>query len=163
MSRELVLGTLHKYDWVQLAAALHHPDHGKIIDMSAEFERELNMQDLSCLRYCNTGYGNPNVLREILQKEKPDVMMIFTDPRFFGHVFTFEHELHTVWKIPLIYLNIWDSPPFPHWNLAAYSSCDLIMNISRQTDALVKGVLRDEVTHKSIENERVGECKKEFC
>lgn len=143
MSRELVLGTLHKYDWVQLAAALHHPDHGKVVDMSAEFEKELNLQDLYCMRYCSTGYGNPQVLREIIMKENPDAVMIFTDPRFWQWFFLCEHEIHTVWKLPILYLNVWDSPPLPKWNFAAYSSCDLIMNISKQTNALVEGVLSD--------------------
>ena len=31
-SKELVLGTLHKYDWVQLGAAINHPENGKVID-----------------------------------------------------------------------------------------------------------------------------------
>ena len=26
MSREFVLGTVHKYDWVQIGAAVKHPD-----------------------------------------------------------------------------------------------------------------------------------------
>ena len=30
MSKEIVLGTLHKYDWVQLGAAISHPEYGKI-------------------------------------------------------------------------------------------------------------------------------------
>ena len=34
MSREFVMGTVHKYDWVQLGAAIKHPDHGKVIDCS---------------------------------------------------------------------------------------------------------------------------------
>ena len=33
-SKEFVMGTLHKYDWVQLGGAVKHPDEGKIIDMS---------------------------------------------------------------------------------------------------------------------------------
>ena len=34
MSREFVMGTVDKYDWVQLGAAVKHPDHGKIMDAS---------------------------------------------------------------------------------------------------------------------------------
>ena len=144
MSRELIMGTLHQYDWAQLSAALHHPDHGKVIDMSAEMERELNLENLYLVRYCTTGYGNPQQLREILQNESPDAIMIFTDPRFWGWFFVLEHEIHTIWKIPILYLNIWDSPPFPHWNFSAYRSCDLLMNISKQTHALVQGVLGEK-------------------
>ena len=36
MSKEFVLGTIDKYDWVQLGGAVKHPEEGKIIDMSQE-------------------------------------------------------------------------------------------------------------------------------
>ena len=32
MSREFVMGTIHKYDWVQIGGAIKHPENGKIID-----------------------------------------------------------------------------------------------------------------------------------
>ena len=31
-SKEFVMGTIHKYDWVQLGGAVKHPEAGKIID-----------------------------------------------------------------------------------------------------------------------------------
>lgn len=133
MSRELILGTLEKYDWVQLASAMNHPDHGKAIDMSAEMEKETGLQDLYYIRYCTSGYGNPNSIREVIAREKPDAIMIFTDPRFFGHVFLMEYELHTIWKIPLIYLSIWDNFPASRWNGPSYASCDMLLAISKQS------------------------------
>ena len=33
MSREFVLGTCQEYDWVQLGAAIKHPDAGKVFDV----------------------------------------------------------------------------------------------------------------------------------
>ena len=30
MSREFVMGTIHKYDWVQIGGAIKHPENGKI-------------------------------------------------------------------------------------------------------------------------------------
>ena len=33
MSREIVMGTIDEYDWVQVGGAIKHPDNGKIIDM----------------------------------------------------------------------------------------------------------------------------------
>ena len=33
-SKEFVMGTLDKYDWVQLGGAIKHPEEGKVIDMS---------------------------------------------------------------------------------------------------------------------------------
>ena len=34
MSKELVLGTAHKYDWFQVGAAINHPEAGKILDVN---------------------------------------------------------------------------------------------------------------------------------
>ena len=36
MSKEFVLGTVDQYDWVQLGAAVQHPDHGKQFDISQD-------------------------------------------------------------------------------------------------------------------------------
>lgn len=70
--------------------------------------------------------------------EKPDAILHFTDPRFWDWLYRMEHEIRT--EIPLLYLNIWDgagkvwnSPTDPMWNKEAYSSCDLLMAISKQT------------------------------
>jgi len=133
-AKELVIGTCDKYDWVQLGAALKHPNHGKVLDLSQEIERETGFENVYCKIYAHDGYGNQDVIREIIHYEKPDMLLLITDPRFFGHVFAMEHELHTVHKIPIAYWNIWDSSsPFPEWNSSAYASCDLLMSINRQT------------------------------
>lgn len=142
MSKELVVSTCHKYDWVQLGAALNHPDHGKIINLSEEIEKETGIEDVYCKIYCHTGYGDADVIREIITLEKPDALMIFTDPRFFGHVFHMEHEIRSEFKIPIIYNNIWDNLSFPHWNASAYASIDLLVSINRQTKIINQEVLK---------------------
>lgn len=141
MSREFVIGTVSNFDWVQLGAALEHPDHGKIIDISKAVADETKVLDASVKIYAHTGYGNPAVLRELLALEKPDVILHFTDPRFWGWLYAMEYELRVKRKIPIAYYNIWDCPPAPLWNEPFYRSCDLIMNISKQTHQLVKLVL----------------------
>ena len=140
-AKEVVIGTAHRYDWVQLGAALQHPDHGKIIDLSEEINREAGITDAYCKIYCHTGYGNADVIREIISYENPDAILLVTDPRFFGHVFLMEHELRVEFKIPVMYWNIWDNFPAPFWNASAYSSCDLLMAINRQTKVINRMVL----------------------
>lgn len=133
-AKELIVGTCDKYDWVQIAAALKHPDHGKVIDLSQEIEKETGFENVLVKQYCCDGYGSQDIIREVIHYEKPDALMIFTDPRFFQHVFQMEYELRTQFKIPLIYWNIWDqSSPFPIWNASGYASMDLLMSINRQT------------------------------
>lgn len=139
MAREFVVGTADEFDWIQLGAGIDHPDHGKIFDVSNDANEALKIDHANIKIYAHNGYGNPQVLRELLEKEKPSAILIFTDPRFWGWLFQMEHELRQ--RVPIMYLNIWDCPPAPHWNFAGYASCDLIMNISKQTHNLVEMVL----------------------
>ena len=75
-----------------------------------------------------------------MQREKPDAILHFTDPRFWGWLYNIEHQIRQ--KIPIMYYNIWDDLPYPHWNEPFYESCDMILNISRQTQNIVKNVLQ---------------------
>jgi len=140
MSREFVLGTIDKYDWVQLAAAVKHPDHGKIMDASDDVAQETGVHDAYLRFYPFSGYGNEAVLKEIIAHEKPDAILHFTDPRYWTWLYDIEQEIRQ--SIPIMYYNIWDDVPYPHWNESYYESCDLLMNISRQTQNIVKNVLR---------------------
>jgi hypothetical protein len=49
---------------------------------------------------------DPQVLQEIMNVEKPDAILHFTDPRFWGWLYSIEHEIRQ--NIPLMYYNIWD-------------------------------------------------------
>ena len=46
MAKELIYGTCHVFDWVQLAAALNHPEHGRVVDLSEGIEKETGLEDL---------------------------------------------------------------------------------------------------------------------
>lgn len=140
MSREFVIGTADQYDWVQLGAAVKHPDEGKVFDISSDVQKESGVEDASVKIYACTGYGNPQILQQLLNVEKPDAILHFTDPRFWGWLYQIEHSIRQ--HIPLMYYNIWDDLPYPDWNEPYYESCDLIMNISRQTQNIVKNVLQ---------------------
>jgi hypothetical protein len=144
MSREFVIGTSDTFDWVQLGAALKHPDHGKAFDVSDDVNFNKGIDHSSVKIYAHTGYGSPDVLRELVETEKPDAILHFTDPRFWGWLYAMEHEIRTKMQIPIMYYNIWDAPPAPFWNKPFYQSCDLIMNISKQTNNLVKLVLGED-------------------
>ena len=81
-SQEFVLGTIHHFDWVQLGAAINHPEQGKVIDMRGALEKEWGLKNCSLVIYPTSGYGNEGMLKTLLEKEKPDAIVHFTDPRF---------------------------------------------------------------------------------
>tara|TARA_Y100001937_G_scaffold21430_1_gene30193 strand:+ start:224 stop:1627 length:1404 start_codon:yes stop_codon:yes gene_type:complete len=138
-SKEIVLSTVHKYDWVQLGAALKHPEHGKTFILDEDTRKVTGVEDASVKIYCHTGYGNPEIMRQLLNVEKPDAILHFTDPRFWGWLYDMEVEVRQI--CPIMYYNIWDSLPDPHWNAPFYASCDLLVGISKQTYGINKRTL----------------------
>ena len=138
-SKEFVVGTLDKYDWVQIGGAIKHPEQGKVIDMSQAILNEYGLKDVYLKIYPTSGYGNPQLLREIITIEKPDAIMHFTDPRFWIWLYQMEHEIRQ--NIPIMYYNIWDDLPDPLYNRDFYRSSDLLMGISKQTYGINKRIL----------------------
>lgn len=141
-SKELVLSTIHHYDWVQIAGAINHPESGKIIDLSDATRQKTGIKDAYLKLYPVNGYGNEDVLFSVMDVEKPDAILHFTDPRFWGWLYQIERKIRQ--KIPLTYLNIWDNLPFPMWNRPFYQSCDALFSISKQTYNINKWVLGPE-------------------
>ena len=138
-SKEIVMGTLDKYDWVQIGGAVKHPDEGKIVDMSEACRNETGVSDPYLKIYPSSGYGNPEMLRHIIGVEKPDAIMHFTDPRFWIWFYNMEHEIRQ--EIPIFYYNIWDDLPDPLYNANFYRSSDLLLSISKQTYGINKRIL----------------------
>ena len=81
------------------------------------------------------GFGNPDMLRIALASEKPDVLMIFTDPRFFTWLWSMEDEIHQI--CPIAYWHVWDNYPVPEFNNNYYASTDLINCHSHLTYEMV--------------------------
>ena len=138
VSKNFVLGTIHKYDWVQAGGAIKHPEEGKIVDMNESVRKDTGIEDASLKIYPISGYGNQELVRNLINIEKPDAIMHYTDPRFWVWLYQMEHEIRQ--DIPIFYYNIWDDLPYPRYNEFFYESSDLIMNISKQTVNIVDNV-----------------------
>jgi glycosyltransferase involved in cell wall biosynthesis len=158
VSRDIVIGTAKEFDWVQVGAAINHPDKNKILDLSQDIRENHGVEDAYVKIYCNDGYGDPFLIRRLIDIEKPDAILHFTDPRFWGWLYDMEHEIRQ--KLPLLYLNIWDGAGLigetatdPMWNKEAYASCDLLMAISKQTYGLNNRILKR--FNESTENGRI--------
>jgi len=148
VGRELVLNTAHKYNWVNIGGAINHPEVGKRLDLSLSTAESSGVQDASVFLYPANGYGDPALLRQILEIENPDAIFLITDPRYFVWVFQMENEIRR--KIPIVYLNIWDDIPAPMYNKEFYESCDALLAISKQTLNINKMVLGDKVKNKIL-------------
>jgi glycosyltransferase involved in cell wall biosynthesis len=89
------------------------------------------------------GFGNPELLRVTLATEKPDVLFIFTDPRFFVWLFEMEDEIHQI--CPIVWWHVWDNYPYPEFNNQFYESTDLINCHSHLTYEMLKDRFPDKV------------------
>ncbi len=141
MAREIVLNTAQHYNWVNLGAAVKHPDQGKAFDLSDEINTQIGISDSDVKVIPWSGYGDNNIIRQILAQENPDAILHFTDPRYWTWLYRMEKEIRT--KIPMIFYTIWDDLPYPMYNRDFYRSDDLLLCISKQTENLVKNVLKD--------------------
>ena len=138
VSKQLVLGTVDKYDWVQLGAAIKHPEAGKVLDLNDSVREQTGVKDASVKIYPSDGYGNADIIRQLLMIEKPDAVLHFTDPRYWIWLYDMEHELRQ--SVPLFFYHIWDDLPDPKYNRNYYESCEWIGCISKQTYGITKRV-----------------------
>lgn len=152
MSREIVEKTCGVFNWVQIGAAINHPEAGKAIDVSAEVASLTGVEDPYVHIYPQNGYGTSMVVRQLMEMEKPDAILIFTDPRYWIWLFQIEHEIRQ--KIPLMYYNIWDDTPAPKYNRNYYRSCDALFAISKQTYNINKYVLGPDNVYTSKDLEK---------
>ena len=141
MAKEIVINTAHHFNWVNLGAAIKHPEQGKAFDLSAEINQVINIPDSEVKVIPWDGYGNDQIVRQLIEQEKPDAILHFTDPRYWTWLYRMEKEIRT--KIPIIFYTIWDDLPYPMYNRDFYRSDDLLLCISKQTKNLVENVLKD--------------------
>ena len=101
----------------------------------------------------NNGYGDPIIFKSILQKEKPDIIVFFSDPRFFTWAFTMDNEYRFACKT--VFYHTWDNEPFPKFNQVWYSACDQVVLLSKFSYNLMhdNGIDCKCVTHGGDPNE----------
>jgi glycosyltransferase involved in cell wall biosynthesis len=148
VAREIVLQTCQHFNWVNIAGAVQHPEKGQKLDLSQDTNTNSGLTDSSVILYPVDGYGDSTLIRQMIKIEKPDAIMLVTDPRYFVWLFSIENEIRK--QIPITYLNIWDDYPAPLYNKPYYEACDLLMGISKQTVNINKIVLGDKAQSKII-------------
>ena len=155
MSKEIVMGTVHKYDWVQLGASISHPEIGKIVDVNDDIRKRTGVANANLKIIPYNGYGDINIIRRLLDEERPDAILHFTDPHYWQWLYDNEHEIRQ--RVPILYWHIWDNLPDPQYNRNFYESCDWVGGISKQTYGIVHrvGKKTDKVTFKPLEDHQI--------
>lgn len=155
MTRELIVGTAHVFNYVHVGAGINHPDYGKVFDMSQEVNKETGIDDASVIMYPYNGYGDAGLVRHLIRQHKVDAIVHFTDPRYWTWLYHLSSEIRQ--EVPIFYYHIWDDLPAPHYNKPYYESCDLLMGISKQSVNISHLVLGEnnytELTDKTTADE----------
>jgi glycosyltransferase involved in cell wall biosynthesis len=154
MSKEIVCNSAHHFNWIQIGAAVNHPERGRMYDMSDAVNQEMGLDDAYIRLYPYTGYGDPEFLRFILARERPDAILHFTDPRFWMWLYQMESEIRQ--QCPIFFYHIWDDTPYPKYNRNFYRSCDYIACISKQTYNIVKQVWKNSKESEDVGSWQIG-------
>lgn len=131
-TRHLINGLLQKGGWTfrQLGAALKHANYETVVVNPDFIIKPID------------GFGDRNMLRVLLATEKPDAILIFTDPRFFTWLFEMEDEVHQM--CPIAWWHVWDNYPAPEFNRFMYEATDLINCHSYLTYEICKSMFPEK-------------------
>ena len=138
MSREFVMGTMDKFNWVQLGAGINHHEAGKFVDVNEDVRQKTGIKDAELKIIPYNSYGDIVMLRKILSEMKIDAILHFTDPHYWQWLYDAEHEIRQ--QVPILYYHIWDNLPDPMYNKDYYESCDWLGCISKLTYGIVNRV-----------------------
>jgi glycosyltransferase involved in cell wall biosynthesis len=130
-TRYMIEGLLQtgRFQFVCFGGAIRHPDYKPI--RTEEYGDDW-------LIYPVDGYGTQEQMRALLKAQKPDIVWIMTDPRFWGWLWDIDNEIRSV--APLVYYHVWDNFPYPTFNRKWYLSNDMVASISKVTHEIVENV-----------------------
>ena len=137
-TRYMIEGLLQtgKFEFVCFGGAIRHPDYKPI--RTEEYGDDWIIFPVD-------GYGSQEQVRALLKAQKPDIVWIMTDPRFWGWLWSIDNEIRSV--APLVYYHVWDNLPYPTFNKKWYLSNDVVATISKVTDDIVRNVAPEVDVH----------------
>ncbi len=118
-----------EFSFVCLAGALKHADYRPV---------KVEPYGEDWIIHPVDGYGNPDIIRQLINTYKPDALWFMTDPRFYIWLWQMEDEIRP--NVPMIYYHVWDNYPYPSFNKPYYDSNDVVCTISKVTDDIVRTV-----------------------
>lgn len=150
-----------KFEFVSLAGAKKHRDMSPI-------KTEQYGDDWKIFPVEN--YGSVETMRSIMRTERPDIVWLMTDPRYYEWLWKIEDEIRA--QASMVYYHVWDNDPAPHYNKKFYDSNDLVVSISKLTERVVNEVgtkakhvriphTVDQSVYKILPDEEVTQFKKD--
>ena len=150
-----------KFEFVSLAGAKQHRDMSPI--KTEQYGDDWKIFPVE-------GYGNVEMVRSVMRTERPDVVWLMTDPRYYEWLWKIEDEIRA--QASLVYYHVWDNDPAPHYNKKFYDSNDLVVSISKLTERVVNEVgtkakhvriphTVDQSIYKILPEEEVAQFRKE--
>lgn len=121
-----------RYKFICFGGAIKHPDYTPQQIAPDQFG-EMNWVIVPV-----DGHGNKEQLRAAIRREKPDAIVLFTDPRFFHWVWEIEDEIRA--QCPIVYWHVWDNDPIPDFNRTIYESNDQVLCLSLKTYGIFQGL-----------------------
>ena len=118
-----------KYEVISIGGASKHDDYTPF--MTEKYKEKWKIFPVK-------GFGSKELIRSLITTQKPDLMWLMTDPRFFQWLWEMENEIRA--NLPIVYYHVWDNYPYPKFNAASYESNDAIVSISKLTEDIVKTV-----------------------
>ena len=131
-SRFLIDGLIKKGCWSfrQFGAAMKHENYNTVFVNEDFIIKPID------------GFGNRELILSTLVSEQPDLLLIFTDPRFFTWLYEIEDEVRQV--CPIAYWHVWDNLPTPVFNKYIYEATDLINCHSYLTYEMVSSLFPEK-------------------
>jgi glycosyltransferase involved in cell wall biosynthesis len=129
--RHIIISLLQsdKFDVVSIAGAMKHLDYRPAKTQEWGDRWVIIPVD---------GFGTQELVRDIVNSEKIDLILFQSDPRFYDWLLYIDNEIRR--NVPMVWYAIWDNYPIPYFNKATWSSVDRLVNISKVTHELVNYV-----------------------
>ena len=120
-----------KYQFISLGGAIKHDNYEPV--RMEDYGEDWTIFPVD-------GYGNQEMIRSIIRNEKPDIMWIMTDPRFWMFLWEIENEVRPL--MPIVYYHVWDNKPYPLYNKKYYES-----NKSKINEKFICSICFGKYTH----------------
>tara|TARA_B100000676_G_C18051235_1_gene831327 strand:+ start:189 stop:1475 length:1287 start_codon:yes stop_codon:yes gene_type:complete len=137
-SRYTIEGLLNtgKYSVVSLGGAIKHANKTPIV--TEQYGEDWKIFPVGGNNKPEEYFGTPEIVRSVLRTEKPDIVWIMTDPKWYKWLWQMEDEIRPL--APIVYYHVWDNYPAPKFNRTSYLSNDSIVSISKLTHDIVNTV-----------------------